>query len=306
MSFAHPFVLFLEIIPAALLVWVWTRESNRLVLPFDHGTQGNGSLLAALLNFAESIPAIVLAGVVALLAGPQQLGEPKSKKVLTNIEFCVDVSGSMTAPFGEATRYDASMKAIDEFLDYREGDAFGLTFFGDEVIHWVPLTNDVTAIRCAPPFMHPLNPKRPRWLGGTAIGKALIACQKVLTERKEGDRMIILVSDGSSSDLSRGIDVEIAKRLNADKITVYGIHIASGGVPDPVVNITQLTGGEVFNPGDPKGLESVFQRIDGMQQTRMEKVSAETMDDFYPVALGALIALGLGLIFLFGVRYTPW
>lgn len=306
MSFTYPPVLFLLVIPIALLVWVWMRDARRVVVPFDHGSQRQGTLLGAVINLAESLPALVLTAVIVLLAGPQRLGEPKSKKVLTNIEFCVDVSGSMNAPFGEGTRYDASMEAIDEFLDYREGDAFGLTFFGNEVLHWVPLTNDVTAIRCAPPFMNPRNPGHPRWLGGTSIGKALMACHKVLIEREEGDRMIILVSDGSSSDLFGGNDVEIAKKLNADNITVYGIHISSTGVPDPVVNITQLTGGEVFNPGDTGGLESVFKSIDEMQETKMEKVSAETMDDFFPIALAALISLGCGLLCLFGLRYTPW
>lgn len=306
MSFTYPLVLFLQFIPVGVLAWVWTRRSKRLVLPFDHGTQKRGAWLEFVINLAESIPAIVLSAALLLLAGPQQLGEPKSKKVLTNIEFCVDVSGSMNAQFGEGTRYDASMKAIDEFLEYREGDAFGLTFFGNEVLHWVPLTSDVTAIRCAPPFMNPKNPGHPPWLGGTAIGKALLACHKVLTAREEGDRMIILVSDGSSFDLFNGNDVEIAKKLNADRIRVYGIHISEGGIPDPIVNITQLTGGEVFNPGDTGGLDSVFASIDQMQDTRMEKVSAETMDDFYPTVLGGMIALALGLLVSFGLRYTPW
>ena len=49
------------------------------------------------------------------------------------------------------------MKAIDEFLKIRKGDAFGLTFFGNNVLHWVPLTSDPSAIRCAPPFMKPEN-----------------------------------------------------------------------------------------------------------------------------------------------------
>ena len=36
--------------------------------------------------------------------------------MLTNIEFCVDVSSSMITPLGEGSRYDGSMKAIDGFL----------------------------------------------------------------------------------------------------------------------------------------------------------------------------------------------
>ena len=47
-----------------------------------------------------------------VLAGPQRWDEPQSKKVLTNIEFCVDVSGSMMAGFGGETRYDAAMHRI--------------------------------------------------------------------------------------------------------------------------------------------------------------------------------------------------
>src|SRR6201999_4394443 len=102
---------------------------------------------------------------------------------------------------------------IDQFLTFRKGDAFGLTFFGNNVLHWAPLTQDASAIRCAVPFMRP--ELAPPWFGGTAIGKALMACQSVLTSRQEGDRMIILVSDGMSSDLSNGEDVALAKRLKA-------------------------------------------------------------------------------------------
>jgi Ca-activated chloride channel family protein len=87
------------------------------------------------------------------------------------------------------------MEAINQFLDYRTGDAFGLTFFGNSVLHWVPLTNDVSAFRCAPPFMHPRNlPER-----GSAAPRSARrcnACRKVLVERSEGDRMIVLITDG--------------------------------------------------------------------------------------------------------------
>lgn len=306
MSFTYPSVLFLLVVPALLIGWVWNGRGKRLVMPFDHGVQSQGRWLRIPLNLAETLPALILAVVIVIVAGPQRIGEPRSRKVLTNIEFCIDVSVSMNAQFGDGTRYDGSMKAIEEFLNYREGDAFGLTFFGNEVLHWVPLTNDVSAIRCAPPFMNPRNPGHPPWLSGTAIGKALVACRDVLTSREEGDRMIILVSDGSSFDLFNGSDAEIAKKLIADNIRVYGIHISTSTVPPPVINICQLTGGEVFDPGDPAGLQAVFQRIDEMQETRLEKVSAETMDNFEPYSMAGLSVLALSLLSLLGLRYTPW
>ncbi len=306
MSFSSPNLLYFLIAPALLLAWTWRRNSRRVVLPFDHGRQNRGLGWWVLVSLAESMPALLLAVVVCVLAGPSILGQPKDKRALTNIEFCVDVSGSMTASFGEGTRYDASMKAINEFLDYRDGDAFGLTFFGVEVLHWVPLTSDVSAFRCAPPFMNPANPDHPPWLGGTMIGRALVACKDRLIQRDEGDRIIILVSDGSSFDMGSGRDMEIASMMKEYGITVFAVHIDDSAVPDPIANVTGLTGGAVFSPGDPGALATVFQRIDEMQETKIEKTAAEMMDFFFPFSVAGISLLGVSLLSLFGLRYTPW
>lgn len=306
MSFAHPYVLFLLLIPALLVVWSWRREEGRIAFPFDHVADERGRGWSYLLQLAESLPAILLAVVIVILAGPQQVGLPQSQRSLTNIEFCVDVSGSMTAKFGSDTRYDASMEAINEFIDYRQGDAFGLTFFGNAVVHWVPLTSDSSAIKCAPPFMHPTNPNRPVWFGGTEIGKALLACREVLVERSKGDRMIILVSDGYSADLNGDRTTEIAKKLSSDAITVYCVHVAEGGVPPQIATIASLTGGEVFNPGDPEALNMVFAHIDEMEKARLEQKLGESMDDFVPYCIVGLSVLGTTVLSLFGLRYTPW
>lgn len=118
--------------------------------------------------------------------------------------------------------------------------------------------------------------------------------------------MIILVSDGFSFDLSNGNDQEIAREMNQAGIVVYAIHIGGGGVPDEVVNVTGLTGGEVFQPGDTEGLKTVFQRIDEMQEAQLEKVSAETMDYYWPFSVAGLALLGLTALTFLGLRYTPW
>jgi hypothetical protein len=83
---------------------------------------------------------------ILILAGPQRLAKPEDERVLTNIEVVLDVSGSMMAPFGDGTRADKAFEAIVGFTSFRKGDAFGLTIFGTEVVHWVPLTKDLTAL----------------------------------------------------------------------------------------------------------------------------------------------------------------
>jgi Ca-activated chloride channel family protein len=303
-SFAYPAVLLLLAVPLALVVWVMRRSGTRVVLPLDHAARHTGNWLRFPIGLAEMLPALLLAVVVLVLAGPQQLGAPRTKRRLTNIEFCVDVSGSMTAPFADGTRYDASMAAINEFLDFRKGDAFGLTFFGNNFLHWVPLTSDPSAIRCSVPFMRP--EIAPPWFGGTEIAKALMACRAVLTERDEGDRMIVLVSDGYSSDLDNGNDIELAETLKRDQIAVFAIHVGGGDIPDPIVNITRLTGGEVFEPGDTESLRYVFHRIDEMRRAPLEKTAAESQDHFFPYCVAGLGVLGLSTLCSFGLRYTPW
>ncbi|HEX3869645.1 MAG TPA: vWA domain-containing protein [Pirellulales bacterium] len=304
MSFEHPHVLWSLFVPLALALWTWRRESGRLVLPFDHGHPGSGWGWRWLINAASTLPPLLLCLAIVLAAGPQCYGEPQQKRSLTNIEFCLDVSRSMTAPLGDGSRYDAALQAAEEFLKYRQGDAFGLTFFGSSVLHWVPLTSEASAFRCAPPFMRP--EQLPLWFGGTEIGKALRACRKVLEEREEGDRMIVLITDGMSADLAGGNDEQIARELKAANIAVFAIIIGQAGVSGDMATITSLTGGEAYTADDPAALDTVFHHIDVMKQARLEKTLGDTIDDFRPWCLASLIGLVLHSLASWGLRYTPW
>ncbi len=305
--FVHSSVLILLAIPAALLFWIWRKNGHghQVVIPVDESLMTQNRLWKCILKVTASFPALLLAIAVLLLAGPQQLSDPKTKKRLTNIQFALDVSGSMTAPFGDGNRYEAAMAAINEFINYRKKDAFGLTVFGDHFLHWIRLTSDPSAFGYATDFLGPT--RLPIWFrGGTKIGLALEECSKLLVEREEGDRLIILLSDGYSADLGGGKDIEIANKLVANNISTYAIHIAPGSPPAQLLTITNRTGGEVFAAGDPLALKEIFARIDKMQKTKIERIGAESMDNFKPyVMAGTSIAL-MFLMSLFGLRYTPW
>ena len=148
--------------------------------------------------------------------------------------------------------------------------------------------------------------KVPPWFNGTEIGKALRACKSILVERQEGDRMILLVTDGDSYDLSGGNAEEIAKELKANNITVFAIIIAMDRIQDEIVTITQTTGGEAFEAGDPEVMHALFRRIDRMKQAPLEKKLADTLDDFRPYCVLGLGLLALSALTSFGLRYTPW
>lgn len=305
MSFAHPVALIALAVPIILIVFQWRTRTRALPLPFDHQNIKNHRWLDFTLNLVNTLPLLILATLILIAAGPRTFERPKSERELTNILFCLDVSYSMVASFGSGDRFEAAAESLNEFLTYREGDAFSLMVFGGDNLRWVPLTTDVSAFKNAPPFLHPT--KLPNWFnGGTSIGKALKQGQKELLTTETGDRMIILLSDGESMDLGNGNDVKIARDLADNNITVYGIHIGGGAAPAEVSVISSITGGETFAAGDPAALKAVFARIDEMAQASLVRLTPDPVDNFKPYVITALSLAGLYLLTLFGLRYTPW
>ncbi|HMN97055.1 MAG TPA: vWA domain-containing protein [Phycisphaerales bacterium] len=300
MSFAHPWVLLFLAVPA-LLLWAIPARRAAVAMPFDHQAHARRRTAAILLGAFECVPPLLLAGAILLLAGPQMLRTPRDARELTNIQFCLDVSGSMAWE----NRYSMAKEAIEKFVAAREGDAFGMTLFGTYQIRWTPLTTDLSAILAALPFADPT--RQPRHMGGTRIGAALRFCRdNMIAEAERGDRMIILVSDGESFDLGNGEEQEIGEELRAAGIVVYHIHIAEEDIPQAVVEIAQITGGEAFQANDPQSLQAVFRHIDRMRPARFRTMGTVPMDHFGPIALGCLALLGVHLVGLAGIRYTPW
>ncbi len=304
LSFEKPFALLALVIPILLLVRAWRGIRGQIAFPFDH-SEVCVSLPARIIPRLYDLTApLLLAVAIVAAAIPMKQGSPVIQRRLTNIEFCVDCSGSMTASFGEGNRYDASMAAINQFLHFRDGDAFGLTFFATDVVRWCPLTKDVTAFECSLPFMRPDSQRAIG--GGTMIGRALTNCRLVLEQQESGDRMIILVSDGMSGDLMNGGAERIARELNDSSITVFAVHIGESEIPADIVALTQSTGGDAFVTGDPAALERIFQRIDLMAPADMEQRAVEYEDWLMPVSLVGLILLTCWSIAGFGLRYAPW
>jgi len=304
MSFSHPWILLLLVAPVLLCIWEATRRGPLIALPFDHGDQRKGKWLRLLLLPGNWLPALLLAVAILILSGPSRPEKPKQIRELTNIEFCLDVSGSMESQFGEGSRYDAAMEAIKDFTGRRRGDAFGLTIFGNEVLRWVPLTKDLSAIQNATPFLRPED--LPGHFGGTEIGKALRYCHQKLMEPGEGDRLLILLSDGYSADLHGTTARDIGAELAGDNVVLYSIHIGDGSPPNELYQLTGPTGGEVFAVGNPEALQTVFQHIDSMRPARLKLKATRSVNAFGPFALAGLLILGLYGLAQFGWRYTPW
>lgn len=305
MSFHYPMLLWLLALPILWAFWQWTRRGHPVVVPFDHGQQRDGRHLRRLVNLVQTLPALLLAVAILMLAGPRRPAPPEDQRILNNITICLDMSGSMSAPFGNSTRFDTAVAAARKFCEYRKGDAFGLTVFGTEYIHWFPPTKELTAIQNALPFINPM--RRLPWFGGTMIKKALGGCRDRLVRIEEGDRAIILISDGGSADFGNGGDRQITEELAAAKIRVFTIMIGNDGMGgDGIQTIASGTGGKVFTAADPAALSSVFREIDRMQKAKFKQVTSDWVDFYRPLSLAGLVLAGLWALGLLGLRYTPW
>jgi Ca-activated chloride channel family protein len=298
-TFTHPWVLLFLAVPV-VLAWTAIARAPGLVSPADHGKHRERPWLVRILGFFDLVPLMLLAVAVLVLAGPQTLQQPKRERSLTNIQICLDVSGSMAG-----RNYELATKAVEDFTRAREGDAFGLTLFGVRQIRWMPLTKDLNAIRNALPFANP--EQQPSHMGGTMIGAALEFCREnMVAEAAEGDRLVILVSDGMSADLDGDASDRIGGALKDDGITVFHIHIDESDVPAEVVDLVELTGGQAFSATDTSALRAVFDHIDKMKPAQFAQVGTVPLDRFTPFALVALALLGLHAIGLLFARYTPW
>lgn len=322
MIFQHPQLLGLLALPVILAFWEWTRRGQPVAMPFDHGHQGRGRFLQFLVLCANCLPAALLALAILFLAHPMTHTPPEVERQLNNVQFVLDTSGSMAEAHGPQTRgrhrrFDSAMAAIEQFTSHRQGDAFGLTIFGREFIHWLPLTLDTQSIPLSKRFFEPrhsrLDPPTTGgrglpdelW-GGTFIGKALHGAADLLAQRPEGDRMIILMTDGESSDINPPLDAPIIEHLRAEKILLFTVMLTGDKISQPLINITRATGGEVFNAVTPEALASVFRRIDEMKKVVVLEKRPQVVDFYDPFFIPALSLLGASVFALFGLRFTPW
>ena len=134
MIFLHPQYLALLALPVILAFWEWVRRGQPIALPFDHGQQRRGLPLRFLVLCANCLPAGMLALAILFLAHPITFNPPEIERKLTNIQIVLDTSGSMAETHGSQAngrhrRFDSAMDAIEQFIKYRRGDAYGLSIF---------------------------------------------------------------------------------------------------------------------------------------------------------------------------------
>lgn len=215
-----------------------------------------------------------------------------------DLMVAVDVSGSMQAldlsTTKMITRLDAAKEVVSRFVLGRQGDRVGLITFGQNAYLHVPLTLDTLSVS------RMLNETLIGMAGnGTAIGDAMGLAIRTLKDKKEGSRVLILLTDGEDNS-STLPPLEAAKLAKQYGIKIYTVGI--GEQNEELNEIAMMTGGQFYHASNQKTLERIYQQIDTLEKTEAEESIHKLREPLYayPLSLAALLLLFLNMRRNFG------
>ena len=242
MSWADPQVLWLLGLVAVAVAALWWNAGRRQRATEMFGKSATVEpLIAGRAKWWRVTRATLMVIGAALLivafAGPQYGSRTRVlRKRGIDIVIALDFSKSMLARDVHPSRIKRAKGELERLLSDLDGDRVGLVAFAGDAMAF-PMTVDYSAVRL---FLRDLGPMDMP-VGGTAIGKALIASKRLIESSNEsrGDenrpdrrsKVVILLTDGEDHE---GDPLAAAEELRAAGIKVYAVGIGSGsGEPIP-------------------------------------------------------------------------
>ncbi|MEM8608236.1 MAG: VWA domain-containing protein [Myxococcota bacterium] len=242
MSWADEPALWLLLLVPGLLLGFWWGARRRRRTTGGFGAESTVSpLIVGNAEWWRLTRAILITLAVALaviaFAGPQYGSRTRVlRKQGIDVVIALDFSKSMLARDVNPSRIERAKAELERLLDDLDGDRVGLVAFAGDAMAF-PMTVDYSAIRL---FLRDLGPMDMP-VGGTAIGKALIASKRLIERSNPGkddpnnptrrSKVVILFTDGEDHE---GDPIAAADELEAAGIQVYAVGIGSGnGEPIP-------------------------------------------------------------------------
>jgi len=263
-----------------------------------------------------------LAWLIIALARPQWVNRSEIvSESGVELILAIDVSRSMQVEDfriegSRANRLQAAKKVTRDFIRGRTTDRIGILAFAGRPYLASPLTLSKEWL------------EGPNGLGrvkiglvedGTAIGSAIAAAAKRLDKRESKSKVIVLLTDGVNNAGALP-PIEAAKLAKTLGIRVYTIAVGTYGdyvVQTPMgpqqlrqefdeetlKEIATIANGEYFRAQDTSGLERIFELIDEMEKTEINRSTRVETDELFHWF--AIVGFGFGLITAIGDQ-TFW
>jgi Ca-activated chloride channel family protein len=274
MSFHWPELLWLLVVPAALLAWDLFRRRRQAAGPGHpkilRAEAGSDSLQlstrAAPPPTRSSRPRwwlfLGVALAIVALARPQwgRLEEPvfdQSREIL----LALDLSRSMLAPDVKPTRLDRAKLLITSLLEKLSGERVGLVVFAGTGFLQSPLSSDYEILR---EFLPSLTPDfLPQ--GGSNYSALLKAATEAFSATSAADRFLVVLTDGEATDDSWRDALAELKKKNV-RVIGLGVGTATGAmIPDNAGGlIKDERGAVVMSKLESATLDELARATDGV------------------------------------------
>ncbi len=314
------FIWALAALPLPLLVyWLPSKkqaEMAPLKMPTLHkGMQASSNIPEKKKSSLVTLSAIWLLLVLACTQ-PQWLGEAVNVPTEgREMMIAVDLSGSMqvedmTLNGRSVNRLDMLKVLLGEFIERRSGDRLGLILFGDDAYMQTPMTFDrKTVQQMLDETVLGLVGKQ------TAIGDAIALAVKRFDEKKDSNRVLLLLTDGQNT--AGKITPEQALELAIAKdITIYSIGIGADVMvqnslfgarrvnpsseldEESLQQLADKTGGQYFRARASEDMSQIYQLLDNLEPVEQEQQQMRPLTAlfYWPLGLALLISL-LSLLF---------
>ncbi len=313
------------LLPLPLLIrWLFTpveREQAALTVPsvasFKSEEGVRGGLEDRPLAWRGMLLWLIWLALIGATARPQWTGEPVTLPTSgRDLMLAVDISGSMGTEDLQlggqlVNRLTVVKKVVGEFISAREGDRVGLILFGTNAYLQAPLTFDL-------PTVDRLLIEAPVGIAGgkTAIGDAIGLAVKRLRQRPEGDRVLILLTDGANN-VGEVAPIKAAELAAQDNIRIYTVGVGADemrlpsllGVfgsrvvnpsaeldEDTLTDIAKATGGRYFRAQNTAKMVEIYDLIDALEPIEQEAETYRPIAVLYHWPMGAAWLLFLLLI----------
>ncbi len=256
--------------------------------------------------------------LVLAAARPQWIGEPMGLPVAgRDLMLALDISGSMEQEDYElggraVSRLMAVQAVAMRFIERRDRDRLGLILFGTQAYLQTPLTFDGATVAT-------MLREAVIGLAGreTAIGDAIGLAVKRLREQPDGERVLILLTDGANT--AGMLDPLDAARLAAQAgVRIHTIGIGGGEVgirtpfgmrllrqgsdfdPATLKQIAEITGGHFFSATNRDQLEAVYAELDRLEPTERDERTYRPQRALFmwPASAALLLTVWLALGYL--------
>jgi Ca-activated chloride channel homolog len=249
--------------------------------------------------------------LVTAAARPQLIGDPLPLPMEgRDLMLAVDISGSMVEEdmvIGDRVvdRLTAVKAVAGDFIERREGDRIGLILFGAQAYLQTPLTFDRQTMRT-------LLFEAAVGLAGreTAIGDAIGLAIKRLRDQPEGNRILILLTDGANT--AGSIDpikaAELAAREGVRIYTIgvgseqrrgpFGLRMGGSRIDERTLQaIANETGGRYFRARDVADLQAIYGMLDKLEPVSSDEQTFRPIKELFqwPLAAALLLSALLGL-----------